>query len=78
MRAETCGNRWRRECGTEEICTRKERLALAVQASDQEVIPQWVKLGSAVVHDLGKVCVEILGVQVVVGRGVVFADIEGS
>lgn len=51
------------EGGAEQVRGGEEGLALLVEAGDQQVVPERVKLGAAVVEQLGQVLVQVAGVE---------------
>lgn len=66
-----------REGGAEQVGGGQEGLALLVEAGDQQVVPEGVELGAAVVQQLGQVLVQVPGVQGMRGvRVVVLVDGE--
>lgn len=41
------------------------------------MVPKWVEFGTAFIEDLGKVSVQVLGIEHVAVAGIVLADIDG-
>ena len=67
----------RRERRPQQIRGRKEGGVGAVETGDEEVVPQGVEVGAALVEDFGKVGVHVFGGEAVARRGVGFFDREG-
>lgn len=74
--AEARGQRGRGEGRAEQVGRGEERLAVLVEARDEQVVPQGLELGAAVVHELGQVLVQAPGVEGVGRRLVGLVDAE--
>jgi hypothetical protein len=54
-----------REGSSQQVGGAQEGLLLSIESSDQDVVPERVELGSALIEDFGEIGVEILGVELV-------------
>lgn len=66
------------EGGAEEVDAGEEGSVVVIEAGDEDGVPERVDVGAALVHDLGEVGVEVVGVEGVAGGGVGFGDGEGG
>ena len=69
--------RRRTERRPQQIDTAEEGFRVPVQTSNEDSIPEGVDVGATLVHEFGKVGVQVGGVEGVASGRVVFADGEG-
>ena len=68
--------RWRAVGRAEKIREAQKRRTFVVEPGHEDHVPQRVEIGAALVEDFGEVGVEVLGVERVARRSVVFLDVK--
>ena len=67
MRPESRRQRRGRKRRAQQIHARQERLLLAIDASYQDGVPERVEVAPPLVHNLGEIGVQVLGVELASG-----------
>lgn len=78
MCSEACSQTRCAEFGTEEVGAGEEGLALFVEPGYEDLVPERIEVGAALVEDFGEVGVQVAGVEGVAGGRVGFLGVEGG